>query len=69
MPHELFVLFPVKATTHHLGLAISKLLVEAQGGRLSYEVHTLPQASYTEFIINLPAAHTYHVSVEEVHTS
>jgi len=40
----------------HPGLAISRLLIEAQGGRLLYATSTLPQDSYTEFIISLPAA-------------
>jgi len=53
--HELFALFPPKETAKHPGLAISRLLVEAQGGRLLYATSSLPQAPYTELIISLPA--------------
>jgi Na+/proline symporter len=53
---DLCTLFPAKATAKHLGLAISKLLIEAQGGRLLYATGSLPQNSYTEFIIYLPPA-------------
>ena len=65
--HKLFTLFPTQETTHHLGLAISKLLIEAHGGQLSYEAYTLPQESYTEFVINLPAANACRL-IKEVHT-
>jgi Sodium:solute symporter family len=54
--HELCTLFPPKAMAKHPGLAISRLLIEAQGGRLLYATSSLPQNSYTEFIISLPAA-------------
>ena len=51
---ELCMLFPARATTKHLGLAISKLLLEAQGGDLLYAVNDLPKNTYTEFILTLP---------------
>ena len=51
---ELCMLFPARATTKHLGLAISKLLLEAQGGDLLYAVNALPKNTYTEFILTLP---------------
>jgi hypothetical protein len=54
--HDLCTLFPAKATAKHPGLAISKLLIEAQGGRLLYATSTLPHNAYTEFIISLPPA-------------
>ena len=54
--HELCTLFPPQDMAKHPGLAISKLLIEAQGGRLLYATSTLRQDSYTEFIIALPAA-------------
>ena len=53
---DLFTLFPVKEKARNLGLAISKLLVEAQGGRLLYATSAIPRDSYTEFIIALPPA-------------
>jgi nitrogen-specific signal transduction histidine kinase len=39
-----------------LGLAISKLLIEAHGGRLLYATGSQSQNVYTEFIIFLPPA-------------
>jgi Na+/proline symporter len=53
---ELFALFPAKGSTHHLGLAISRVLIEAQGGSLLYQTHAASQQPYTEFTIALPPA-------------
>lgn len=53
---KLFSLFPAQETTHHLGLAISKLLIEAQGGSLWYATHASPQENYTDFTLMLPNA-------------
>ncbi len=56
MIDELCTLFPAKETAKHPGLALSRLLIEAQGGHLLYVTNTLPQDPYTEFIITLPHA-------------
>jgi Na+/proline symporter len=54
--HDLCTLFPAKEMAKHPGLAISKLLIEAHGGRLLYATGSQPQNAYTEFIIFLPPA-------------
>ena len=56
MIDALCTLFPAKETAKHPGLAISRLLIEAQGGHLLYATNDLPQDPYTEFIIALPHA-------------
>jgi hypothetical protein len=56
MIDELCTLFPAKETAKHPGLAISRLLIEAQGGYLLYATNALPKDPYTEFIITLPHA-------------
>ena len=57
---ELFTLFPARATTKHLGLAISQLLAKAQGGDLLYAVNDLPEDPYTEFILTIPPTSLKH---------
>ncbi len=63
--HELCTLFPPQDMSKHPGLAISKLLIEAQGGRLLYATSTLVQDSYTEFILSLPAAEETPGAIQE----
>ena len=57
------LLFPVQASAQHLGIAISKLLLEAHGGQLLCKTnHT--EEPYTEFILAIPPAES-HMPVTE----
>jgi hypothetical protein len=53
---ELFSLFPFKATTKNMGLAISRLLIEAHGGHLLCKTCSIPGQAHTEFVLMLPPA-------------
>jgi nitrogen-specific signal transduction histidine kinase len=53
---ELFSLFSLKATTRNMGLAISRLLIEAHGGHLLCKTCSLPGQAYTEFVLVIPPA-------------
>jgi Na+/proline symporter len=53
---ELFSLFPLKETSRNMGLAISRLLIEAHGGHLLCKTCSLPGQAYTEFVLVLPPA-------------
>ena len=60
---QLFSLFPAQASAQHLGIAISKLLLEAHGGQLLCRTnHT--KEPYTEFILTIPPAES-HMPVTE----
>ena len=54
--HMLCSLFPLQTAAKHPGLAISKLLLEAHGGRLSCKIHALSKQPYTEFVLMIPPA-------------
>jgi len=54
--HELFLLFPPKETTQNMGLAISRLLIEAHGGNLLCKTCSIPGQAYTEFVLIIPPA-------------
>ena len=51
--HELFSLFPPKEYTKHMGLALSRLLLEAHGGDLLCRMQALPHEAYTEFVLRV----------------
>ncbi|MHA7878121.1 MAG: ATP-binding protein, partial [Bacteroidota bacterium] len=51
--HELFTLFPASEYAHNMGLAISRLLMEAHGGHLLCETKALPHEVYTEFTLHV----------------
>ena len=53
---DLFCLFPREEglVLSDRELTISRLLVEAHGGRLLCNLYTLPSESYTEFVLELP---------------
>jgi K+-sensing histidine kinase KdpD len=53
---ELFSLFPLKETTRNMGLAISRLLIEAHGGYLLCKTCSIPGRAYTEFVLVIPPA-------------
>lgn len=56
--NSLFSLFPPKEDpfVEHNNLAISRLLMEAHCGRLLCNLHTMPNQSYTEFVLEIPLA-------------
>jgi hypothetical protein len=49
-------LFPLKEATRNLGLAISRLLLEAHSGHLLCKTYSLPGQAYTEFVLAIPPA-------------
>jgi K+-sensing histidine kinase KdpD len=53
---ELFSLFPLKEKTQNMGLAISRLLIEAHGGHLLCKTCSVPGQAYTEFVLVIPPA-------------
>jgi nitrogen-specific signal transduction histidine kinase len=53
---ELFSLFSPKGTTKNVGLAISRLLIEAHGGHLLCKTCSIPGQTYTEFVLVIPPA-------------
>jgi Na+/proline symporter len=53
---ELFSLFPLKEKTQNMGLAISRLLIEAHGGHLLCKTCSIPSQAYTEFVLVIPPA-------------
>jgi K+-sensing histidine kinase KdpD len=55
---ELFSLFSFNATTKNMGLAIGRLLIEAQGGHLLCKTYSMPGQAYTEFVLVIPPAGT-----------
>jgi hypothetical protein len=55
---ELFSLFPFRETTKNMGLAISRLLIEAHGGHLLCKTYSIPGQAHTEFVLMLPPADT-----------
>ena len=59
---DLFSLFPPNAYAKHMGLALSRLLLEAHGGQLLCKTHALPHEAYTEFTIILPMADPLQVT-------
>ena len=60
---QLFSLFPAQASAQHLGIAISKLLLEAHGGQLLCRTnHT--KEPYTEFILTIPPAESHMPTME-----
>ncbi|MCU0318211.1 MAG: hypothetical protein MUC61_02605 [Amoebophilaceae bacterium] len=62
---ELLSLFPLKETARNMGLAISRLLIEAHGGHLLCKTCSLPGQAYTEFVLVIPPAEAkVEVSVE-----
>jgi hypothetical protein len=53
---ELLSLFPLKATTRNMGLAIGRLLIEAHGGHVLCKTCSIPGQAYTEFVLVIPPA-------------
>ena len=53
---ELFSLFPLKEKTQNMGLAISRLLIEAHGGHVLCKTCSIPGRAYTEFVLVIPPA-------------
>jgi K+-sensing histidine kinase KdpD len=53
---ELFSLFSLKETTRNLGLAISRILLEAHGGQLLCLTYSIPGQAYTAFVLVMPPA-------------
>jgi uncharacterized protein involved in tolerance to divalent cations len=54
--NELFSLFPLKETTKNMGLAISRMLLEAHSGQLLCKTYFIPGHAYTEFVLVIPPA-------------
>ena len=53
---ELLSLFPLKEKARNMGLAISRLLIEAHGGHLLCKTCSIPGQAYTEFVLVMPPA-------------
>jgi K+-sensing histidine kinase KdpD len=53
---ELFSLFSPREKTKNMGLAISRLLIEAHGGHLLCKTCSIPGQAYTEFVLVIPPA-------------